>query len=294
VLPESGFTFVGPLPEISVERGVLWLPGTQRSAAPLLFTKTKSVVEKAHATNSFGALPSRTPALSPLEAAQGGPPHFAHKRLLFLTFRTKHANVPRQIFGMMTTVGSSSNSVTDLLFQWSGGDSAARDKLVPLVYEELRRIARRCLAGQQPNHTLQSTALVHEAYLRLVGNSSVQWNDRVHFFAVAAQLMRHILVDHARRKHTQKRGGASVTLLLDESVASPKQQELDVMVLDDALRGLAAIDERQCRLVELRYFAGLSIDETSRALEISPATVKREWATARLWLLREMSRSIQA
>jgi RNA polymerase sigma factor (TIGR02999 family) len=184
--------------------------------------------------------------------------------------------------------------VTDLLFQWSGGDSAARDKLVPLVYEELRRIARRCLAGQQPNHTLQSTALVHEAYLRLVGNSSVQWNDRVHFFAVAAQLMRHILVDHARRKHTQKRGGASVTLLLDESVASPKQQELDVMVLDDALRGLAAIDERQCRLVELRYFAGLSIDETSRALEISPATVKREWATARLWLLREMSRSIQA
>jgi RNA polymerase sigma factor (TIGR02999 family) len=182
--------------------------------------------------------------------------------------------------------------VTDLLLQWSGGDIAAREKLFPLVYDQLRRIARQCLAGQQ-NHTLQSTALVHEAYVRLVGNSSIRWNDRIHFFAVAAKLMRRILVDHARMKHAKKRGGGCQTLLLNEEVAVAKHREIDLIALDDALNTLAVLDERQSRLVELRFFAGLSIDETSEAMDISPATVKREWATARLWLLREMSRTAQ-
>ena len=183
-----------------------------------------------------------------------------------------------------------SNQVTELLVRWSGGDAAAREKLVPLVYDELRRMARHCLAGHEGN-TLQSTALVHEAYLRLVDHTSVQWNDRVHFFAVAAQLMRRILIDHIRMRNAKKRGGDSVTLVLDESVALPQQREIDLVALDEALNSLAELDQRQCRLVELRFFAGLSIDETSQALEISPATVKREWATARLWLFQRMSRS---
>lgn len=186
-----------------------------------------------------------------------------------------------------------SNDVTELLLSWGNGDAAAREKLVPLVYDELRRLARHCLAGRDA-HTLQSTALVHEAYLRLVNRTSVHWNDRVHFFAVAAQLMRRIMIDHIRMRNAQKRGGNSVTLVLDESVALSPQREIDVIALDDALNGLAALDERQCRLVELRFFAGLSIDETSQALEISPATVKREWATARLWLLQRMNRRAEA
>lgn len=183
--------------------------------------------------------------------------------------------------------------MTELLLRWSQGDSAAREMLVPLVYDELRRIARHCLAGRS-DHTLQSTALVHEAYLRLIDHTSVRWDNRVHFFAVSAQLMRRILVDHARKEHAQKRGGDCVTLILDEALALPEQQRgVDLIALDDALNGLAVLDARQCRLVELRYFAGLSIEETSQVLEISPATVKREWATARLWLLREMSRDAQ-
>jgi RNA polymerase sigma factor (TIGR02999 family) len=189
---------------------------------------------------------------------------------------------------------ATSSSVTELLLRWNDGDSAAREKLVPLIYDELRRVARKCLARQPHQHTLQSTALVHEAYLRLMGNNSVRWNDRVHFFAVAAHLMRNILVDHARTKRAKKRGGEYVTISLTQDVAISKQRELDLVALDDALKGLAALDERQCRIVELRFFAGLSIAETSQAMDISPATVKREWATARLWLLREMSRTAEA
>lgn len=181
---------------------------------------------------------------------------------------------------------AASSPVTNLLHRWSKGDVAAREQLIPLVYNELRRIAKRCLAAQ-PHNTLQSTALVHEAYLRLVG-SSIRWEDRVHFFAVAAQVMRRILVDYTRRKRAQKRGGDSVTLRLDENLGVPAQRELDLIALDDALNALAAIDERQARLVELRFFAGLSIEETARALEISAATVKREWATAKLWLLQQI------
>jgi RNA polymerase sigma factor (TIGR02999 family) len=184
-----------------------------------------------------------------------------------------------------------SSQVTELLLRWSSGDSGAREELVPLVYQELRRLARKCLAGQHQQCTLQSTALVHEAYLRLVDHTFVHWENRAHFLAVAAQLMRRIVVDHARMKRAKKRGGGCVTLVLDDAVELPNQKELDVLALDDALNRLATLDERQSRLVELRFFAGLSIEETSEALEVSPATVKRVWATARLWLLREMSRN---
>jgi RNA polymerase sigma factor (TIGR02999 family) len=179
--------------------------------------------------------------------------------------------------------------VTDLLTRWNGGDAAARDALVPLVYDELRRIARKCLAGQRNDHTLQPTALVHEAYLRLVNRDSATWQNRAHFFAVAAQMMRQILVDHARMRAAAKRGGGAITLVLDESVTLPKKPALDLIALDDALKRLAVLDARQSQIVELRFFGGLSIDETAEVIAISPATTKREWATARLWLHRAMS-----
>jgi RNA polymerase sigma-70 factor (ECF subfamily) len=183
----------------------------------------------------------------------------------------------------------SSNQVTALLARWNQGEAAAREALVPLVYEELRRIARKCLAEQRRDHTLQSTALVHEAYLRLVGRTSVHWQDRVHFFAVAARLMRGILVDHARKHSAAKRGGDALTLVLDEAVVLPKKGEVNLVALDDALTRLAALDARQGQIVELRFFGGLSIEDVSHVLGISPATVKREWATARLWLHNAMS-----
>ena len=188
---------------------------------------------------------------------------------------------------------ASPNQVTELLARWSHGEEAAREKLVPLVYDELRRVARRCLAGQPQDQTLQSTALVHEAYLRLVGRSEVHWQNRVHFFAVAARLMRGILVDHARMRHAAKRGGSNLTLTLDDALAPPKQRELDLVALDDALNALATLDPKQGQLVELRFFAGLSIEDTSRLMGLSPATVKREWATARAWLYGEMNREAQ-
>jgi RNA polymerase sigma factor (TIGR02999 family) len=179
--------------------------------------------------------------------------------------------------------------VTELLRRWSGGDVAARESLVPLVYDELRRLARYYLASQRSDHTLQSTAIVHEAYLRLAGRDHVHWENRGHFFAVAAQLMRRILVDHARKRNAAKRGGAQLTLLVDEAVEPSSQRELDLVALDDALKALAELDARQSRIVELRFFGGLSIEDTSRLLEISPATVKREWSTARAWLYEEIS-----
>jgi RNA polymerase sigma factor (TIGR02999 family) len=162
---------------------------------------------------------------------------------------------------------------------------------VPLVYDELRRLARRALFGQGRDHTLQSTALVHEAYLRLVGRDAVQWDDRIHFFAVAAQLMRRILVDHARKHLAAKRGGDQVTLSLDEHLAPAKSRPLDVVALDDALNELARMNPQHSRMIELRFLAGLSIEETAQAMGISPATVKRDWAVARAWLHRELARS---
>jgi len=186
---------------------------------------------------------------------------------------------------------ASSYPVTELLARWSGGDLSARDALVPLVYDELRRIARRCLAGRG-GHTLQPTALVHEAYLRLVHRDSVNWRDRAHFFALAAQMMRQILIDHARKAAAAKRGGNEITLALDdaaEPAAKNQQSNLDLIALDDAMNKLASLDARQCKIVELRFFGGLSIEETAELVEISPATAKREWATARLWLHRALN-----
>ena len=184
-----------------------------------------------------------------------------------------------------------SNQVTELLALWSKGDGEARERLLPVVYNELRNLARRCLGGQRRDQTLQSTALVHEAYLRLVNVNEVQWEDRAHFFAVAAQMMRRILVDHARARHAAKRGGGQLTLLLDDAVALPRQHSVDLIALDDALTALAALDRRQSQIVELRFFAGLSIEDAARVLAISPATVKREWATARAWLRQETART---
>jgi RNA polymerase sigma factor (TIGR02999 family) len=178
--------------------------------------------------------------------------------------------------------------VTELLVRWNDGDLAARDILIPLVYEELRRVAKKNLAGQGSDQTLQATALVHEAYLRLVNRKAGNWQGRGHFFALAAQMMRQILVDHARKRGAAKRGGNTVTVVVEEGSAVTRQPSIDVLVLDDALTRLALLDPRQCQIVELRFFGGLSIEETARTVQISPATAKREWTTARLWLHQAM------
>ena len=183
----------------------------------------------------------------------------------------------------------SSYPVTELLARWRNGDASARDILVPIVYDELRRIARRCLAGQRHSHTLQPTALVHEAYLRLARHDSVDWQDRAHFFAMAAQMMRQILVDHARKRAAAKRGGNAPTLVINDDAAIVQAPGLDLLVLDDAMRQLASLDSRQSQIVELRFFGGLSIEETAQVMNISPATTKREWSTARLWLHNAMT-----
>ncbi len=188
---------------------------------------------------------------------------------------------------------ATSNSVTQLLARWNSGDPSARDALVPLVYGELRKIARRCIAGQRGDHTLQPTALVHEAYLRLARHDSADWRDRVHFFAIAAQMMRQILVDHARKRASLKRGGNAVTILVEDAQPASPEKNLDLLALDDAMKQLAALDPRQSQIVELRFFAGLSIEETAEVVNISPATTKREWATARLWLYRAMNKSAE-
>jgi len=178
--------------------------------------------------------------------------------------------------------------VTHLLIQWSKGDSAALDALVPLVYDELRRLAQLYLSREKPGHTLSSTALVHEAYLRLVKQKDVTWQNRAHFFGVASRMMRRILVDHARRHGYEKRGGGELTLSLDETMAPAPERQINLVALDDALDTLAKLDERQSRMVELRFFGGLSIEETSEVLGVSAPTVKREWASARAWLYREI------
>jgi len=190
---------------------------------------------------------------------------------------------------------TSPDMVAELLVRWNAGDVSARDALVPFVYDELRRIARRCLAGQARDHTLQPTALVHEAYLRLARRDAGNYRDRVHFFALSAQIMRQILIDHARKSASAKRGANAITISLDEALDRPQQDSkktgLDVIALDNAMNELAKLDPRQCKLVELRFFGGLSIEEAAEIVEISPATAKREWATARVWLHRAMSES---
>ena len=181
------------------------------------------------------------------------------------------------------------HDVTGLLLSWRQGDAAALDRLVPLVYDELRRVARRHLRREQPGHGLQPTALVHEVYLRLVDVEQLALKNRTHFFAVAAKLMRQILVDHARRQHADKRGGGATMMTLDDVSPAPQPASVDVLALDQALAALASIDARQSHLVELRFFAGFNIDEAAEALGISPATVEREWALARAWLFRRLS-----
>jgi RNA polymerase sigma factor (TIGR02999 family) len=185
-----------------------------------------------------------------------------------------------------------SNQVTELLRQWRDGDKAALDVLMPVVYQELRRVAHNYLQGERRDHTLQSTAVVHEAYVRLVGRAG-GFQNRSHFFAVAAQLMRQILVDYARKHRAMKRDGGC-KLAFDEAMEVPNNKGVDIVDLDDALKELSRLDARQSRIVELRFFAGLSIDETAEALSISPATVERSWASARAWLYRQVNRNARS
>jgi RNA polymerase sigma factor (TIGR02999 family) len=180
--------------------------------------------------------------------------------------------------------------VTQLLVQLRSGDKHAVDALMPLVYDELRRIASAHLRRERAGHTLQSTALVHEAYLRLVDQRDVVWQNRAHFFGLASQMIRRILVDHARGVHAAKRGAGIPRLSLDEALGVPGGRDLDLVALDDSLAALARIDPDQARLVELRFFGGLTLEETAEVMSVSPATVSREWASARAWLFRELAR----
>ncbi len=179
--------------------------------------------------------------------------------------------------------------VTILLGKINEGDSSAPEKLLPLVYDELRKLASGYLKNERPDHTLQATALVHEAYLRLVDWEKVSWQNRAHFFAVSAQVMRHILVDHARKKKAEIHGGNLQKLALDEAISFSKSREVDLVDLDDALKDLEKLDERQSKIVELRFFAGLSIEETAHALGVSSMTVSRDWNFAKAWLYRRLS-----
>jgi RNA polymerase sigma factor (TIGR02999 family) len=186
---------------------------------------------------------------------------------------------------------TSAHEVTELLRAWSEGDQASLEKLMPLVYQELHRLARRYMGGEQAGHTLQTTALVHEAYLRLVGAAPKTWQNRVHFFAVSAQVMRHILVDFARARRNLKRGGDEKRISLDETLVIAEKQHPDLVALDDALTSLASVDQRKSRVVELRFFGGLSVEETAEVLKVSPDTVMRDWRLAKLWLLREIDKT---
>jgi len=179
---------------------------------------------------------------------------------------------------------SSRTHVSDLLVDWGKGDQEALNKLMPLVYDELRRLASRYLRHERPGHTLQTTALVHEAYLKLVDQKNTSWQNRVQFFAAAAKVMRHVLVDYARGRKAAKRGGDYRRLSLDEAAISSEEKDADLLVLNEALDNLAAIDPQQSRVVELRVFGGLTVEDTAEALGISPRTVKREWSMAKAWL----------
>lgn len=187
-----------------------------------------------------------------------------------------------------------SRRVTELLVRWRRGDDEALASLIPLIYAELRKLARGYLRRERADHTLESAALVHEAYVRLIGSSSPDWQNRAHFFGVAAQLMREILVEHARRRAALRRGAGVGNLVLEEAIGIAPYKNVDVLLLDDALQSLAQLDERQSRIVELRFFSGLSIEETAEALGISAATVSREWTTARVWLRHEIGRTRSA
>ncbi len=188
---------------------------------------------------------------------------------------------------------SSPQTVTESLIAWSQGDEAALNQLIPLVHDELRRLAKRYMRrerGQRPGHTLQTTALVNEAYMRLIDASQVQWQNRAHFFAISARLMRQILVDYARAQKYAKRGGGAPQVSLDEAATFTAERAPDLVALDDALNALAAVDERKSRVIEMRFFGGLSVEETAEVLKVSPDTVMRDWRLAKAWLLRELNR----
>ena len=184
--------------------------------------------------------------------------------------------------------GEAGTEVSTLLHAWSGGDQSALDRLTPIVYEELRRLARRYLKREHTGHSLQTTALVNEAYMRLVDYKRMQWQDRAHFFAVSSQVMRRILVEHARR-HNLKRGGDVQHLSLEEAAMVGDDRGADLVALDDAMNALARQDPRKVQVVEMRFFGGLSVEETAEVLKVSPVTVMRDWSTARAWLYRELT-----
>ncbi|MGI9172245.1 MAG: sigma-70 family RNA polymerase sigma factor [Chthoniobacterales bacterium] len=181
--------------------------------------------------------------------------------------------------------------VTRMLIDWSNGDREAAADLMPLVYDELRQIARACLQRERSDHTLQATGLVHEAYLRLVDQTEANWKNRAHFFGVAARVMRRILVDHARKARAEKRGGDWDKLEFNEALLSSPERQVDLVALDDALQDLAKLDPRQSRVVELRFFGGLTEEEAGEVLDVSPRTIRREWRIAKAWLRRELVRA---
>jgi len=183
----------------------------------------------------------------------------------------------------------SAQGITQLLTRWSSGDKAALDELIPLIYPELRRLARAYMGRENSGHTLQTSALINEAYLRLVNQQDVKWKDRAHFFAVAAQVMRHILVDHARRYRSNKRGAGAEHVQLDDVAVICVERATDLIALDDALNRLALIDKRKSHIVELRFFGGLTVEETAEVLHLAPITIMREWRAAKAWLGREIS-----
>ena len=182
--------------------------------------------------------------------------------------------------------------VSALLADWSNGNETAREELIPLVYDQLRRLAHRHMAQERPGHSLQATALVNEAYLRLVDQRQVRWQNRAHFFALASQMMRRILVDSARKRHRAKRGGGVQQVSLDEAMVVSDERAAELVALDDALTGLAAIDPRRSQVVELRYFGGLSVEEAAEVLKVSPITVMRDWSTAKAWLYRAIGKAV--
>jgi RNA polymerase sigma factor (TIGR02999 family) len=180
------------------------------------------------------------------------------------------------------------HDVTQLLVAWSNGDEAARDQLLPLVYEQLHRLAHQYMNRERPGHTLQTSALVNEAFVRLVDQRNVRWQNRSHFFAIAAQMMRRVLVDYARSRQSEKRGGNAVQVSLNEELIVSDEQNDEVVALDEALKTLATLDQRKCQIVELRFFAGLSIEETAEVLGVSSGTIMREWTLAKAWLRKEI------
>ena len=189
----------------------------------------------------------------------------------------------------MTTPSASPHEVTKLLVDWSNGDTAALDRLMPLVYDELRRLAHHYMSRERPGHTLQTTALVNEAYLRLVNQKNVHWENRAQFFGLAAKVMRHILTDHARGLAYAKRGGGVRKVSLDEAAILSSEQAADLVALDDALEKLSKEFPRKCRIVELRYFGGMTVEEAAAVLQVSPVTVMRDWNVAKAWLHRELN-----